>query len=107
MDWNNIQDAQRAITQWADKQFPNRKPEHTLMKLVLQEVGEYYSNPGSPGEFADMLILLFDLASMHDINIAKALEDKMMVNVRRHWVMDPKTGLAQHVERIEDWADET
>ncbi|SRR6266404_716151 len=96
-DWNNFADAQRDISTWAGKQFPKRTVAGVYLKLY-GEVYESIRNPGSPDEFADLMILLLDLASMQHINVANAIADKMKINKKRLWIFDEITGLAQHVE---------
>jgi len=84
----------KSIVEWADSVFPDRKPEAALLKL-FEEVGELVKNPRSPGEYADICIMLFDLADMHKIDLAQAIKDKMEVNRSRQWVVT-KTGTMQH-----------
>lgn len=97
VNWDSIREAQGAITAWADRQFPNRKPEHTLLKMY-EELGEYARNMKSGLELADTLVLLFDLAAMHGIDIAESLREKMRINNKREWVVDESTGLMRHKE---------
>lgn len=85
------------ITGWADANFPLRTPQGTFVKL-LEEIAEVAANPGHPLEYADLLILIFDLASMYKVDIPMALEQKMVINLRREWVFNTTTGLAHHVE---------
>lgn len=82
------------IVEWADSVFPDRKPEAALLKL-FEEVGELVKNPRSPGEYADICIMLFDLANMHKVDLAQAIKDKMKINRNRAWVRT-LTGTMQH-----------
>lgn len=97
MNWNSIDEARRAITKWADKQFPMRTSQGTLLKLY-GEIGELVADPSSPLELADVFILLLDYASMHNIDVAKAIAGKMALNRSRKWKFNEHTGLAQHIE---------
>lgn len=95
-DWNDIRSAQADITEWASANFPMRTPQGTFVKL-LEEIAETAAAPGSPSEYADLIILIFDLASMYRVDIPKALEDKMKINKKRDWVFNTTTGLAHHI----------
>jgi predicted house-cleaning noncanonical NTP pyrophosphatase (MazG superfamily) len=83
---------QLEIFQWANATFPNREFKTTLAKLVLEEIPEWMQNPDDAMEFADLVILIFDLASMKGINIADAVLEKMTINREREWEKDT-TGL--------------
>lgn len=96
-DWDCISSAQRMVTIWASKQFPKRSANGVYLKLY-GELYESIRDPSSPHELADVFILLLDLASMQNINLAKALAEKMEINAAREWLFDGATGLAQHIE---------
>jgi NTP pyrophosphatase (non-canonical NTP hydrolase) len=105
VDWGRIEGAREFITLWADDQFgKDRDPQATLTKLVLEEIPELLTHKKEHGlngldtEFADTLILLLDLASLWGINVPKALEQKMTMNVARTWKVDKSTGFYNHVE---------
>jgi len=95
-NWNDIREAQADITSWANINFPLRTPQGTFVKL-LEEIAEVAANPGHPLEYADLLILIFDLASMYRVDIPLALEQKMVINRKREWVFNTTTGLAHHI----------
>lgn len=82
------------IVEWANKVFPDRQPASALLKL-FEEVGELVRNPDSPGEYADICIMLFDLANMHNIDLADAIRTKMNINRDRVWTLT-KNGTMQH-----------
>ena len=82
------------IVQWADSVFPDRKPESALLKL-FEEVGELVRDPANPGEYADICIMVFDLANMHGIDLAAAIRQKIEVNRNRVW-RKTQTGTLQH-----------
>lgn len=99
--WDSISWVQRYVTTWASDAFPSRKADGVFKKL-LQELGELAANPNGPHEYADILVLLFDYASMHNIDIPKALEEKMGINIDRQWKWDHTTGMAQHADRFSE-----
>jgi NTP pyrophosphatase (non-canonical NTP hydrolase) len=77
------------IVQWADKQYPTRKPENALKKLAEEEIPELRENPDDAGELADVLILTLDLCNMHGHDPATIIAQKMEKNRARHWVVLP------------------
>lgn len=84
------------VAMWANKQFPNRTTADVLLKLY-EELGEYARNPKAEHEFADVMILLLDAAHMNNIDIAKAIDEKMEINESRKWQVDPNTRIMRHV----------
>ena len=94
-----ITESQRMIAEWADAVYPNRTPEHALTKMMLHEIPELLQGGvNDPLEFADVAILLFDIAHLKGIDIGKAISDKMEINKKRIWGIDPATGLMSHVK---------
>jgi NTP pyrophosphatase (non-canonical NTP hydrolase) len=92
-DTRQLQDR---IVNWADQNFPNRTTADILLKLY-EELGEYARDPKSAPEFGDIMILLLDVARMNDIDITKAVNDKMDLNESREWRVDPNTRIMRHV----------
>lgn len=108
VDWNNIREAQAAITAWANENFPKRTAHSALVKLVLEEVPELLQSLDSPLEYADCLVLLFDIASLRGIDISQALAEKMAINQSRQWHFDDATGLAHHIKGTDnEYPDES
>lgn len=94
-----ITESQRMIAEWADAVYPNRTPEHALTKMMLHEIPELLQGGvNDPLEFADVAILLFDIAHLKGIDIGKAIADKMEINKKRIWGIDRHTGLMSHVK---------
>lgn len=91
-----FQELQRDIAEWADQVLPNRTPQSAFLKL-FEETGELIRNPDSPGEYADILIMLIDLARMHGVNLIRAAKEKMEVNRGRAWKVTVM-GTLQHLE---------
>lgn len=88
---------QLAVVAWADKAFPNRTPHIAFLKL-FEEIGELVKHPGEPLEYADVILLLMDLASMHGItDLAGAIVKKLAINAERQWAVTG-LGVMQHTE---------
>lgn len=83
------------IKRWADEQFPDRSYSDILLK-AFEEIGELVRDPTSPGEIADVLILMLDIAAKARIDPFKATSDKMDINEQRTWVIDPNTRIMRH-----------
>lgn len=94
-----IQQLQQMISEWADEVYPNRTVENALTKMMLHEIPELlHGKAMDPTEFADVAILLFDIAHLQGIDIVQAMRFKMEVNKKRTWEIDPATGLMSHVK---------
>ena len=87
---------QNEVVAWANQVLPGRKPNSALLKL-FEEVGELVRNPKAAGEYADILIMLLDLAHMHGIDLLSAGFEKLQINRERTWAISP-LGTLQHVE---------
>lgn len=100
-----ITKSQRMIAEWADNVYPDRTPEHALTKMMMHEIPELLQGGAiDPLEFADVAILLFDVAHLKGIDIGKAIADKMEINRNREWAINPDTGIMSHL-RQEDHAE--
>lgn len=101
--WNDLRRVQDEITRWATEQFPARTDHQTIFKLMLHEIPEMAMHKKEKGtdeigpELADCLILLFDLASMWEVDVAEAIAEKMGINYTRKWAADAH-GIFQHVK---------
>lgn len=94
-----ITELQRVISDWADKVYPDRTVDNALSKMMLHEIPELlHGKAMDPTEFADVAILLFDIAHLQGIDIVQAMRFKMEVNKKRTWEIDPATGLMSHVK---------
>lgn len=94
-----ITESQRMIAEWADVVYPDRTPEHAITKMMLHEIPELLQGGvDDPLEFADVAILLFDIAHLKGIDIGKAIADKMEINKKRVWGIDRNTGVMSHVK---------
>lgn len=81
---NTIKELTADIVEWADATFPARNASSALLKL-FEEVGELVKDPSSGPEYADICIMLFDLANMHGVDLAEAIRAKMEINRGRRW----------------------
>lgn len=94
----SFEDIQHDITSWADAVMPDRVPQNTFNKLVFEEIPELVKGGlDDPMEYADILILVIDLAYLKGIDAAAAVREKMKINRQRNWAMDPTTGMFSHV----------
>lgn len=92
----DIKQLQDRIVKWADNNFPNRTTADIILKIA-EELGEYIRNPKSEDEFGDLMILLFDVANMNGIDVVRSVNNKMDINEKRTWVVDPNTRIMRHV----------
>jgi hypothetical protein len=88
---------QQEIATWADSLIPNRTAHQALTKLALEEIPEFLLEPDSPGEYADLVILILDIAHLQGIDVKAAVLEKMNINKNREWEVDPKTGIMSHL----------
>lgn len=93
-----VQDLQNEIAAWADSVYPHRTNDSILRKLD-EEVKELHADLLDPHEYADLIILILDLGRMNGINIGKAVREKIEINNKRQWQIDPETGVMSHSER--------
>ena len=93
--WNDLRIMQHLVVQWANNAMPDRTPTHALLKFY-EEMGELVRDPKDPEEYADLLIMLVDLAAMHGVtDLGAAVKAKMKINANRKWEQTP-TGTMQH-----------
>lgn len=95
---------QTFIAEWADVAIsPTRSIEYAKRKLVFEELPELtITNFKDPAEFADVMMLLMDIAHLQGIDIQDAIAKKAIVNCNRNWKIDPETGCANHVEKNDE-----
>ena len=92
----NIDEMVQVIGHWGDETFGKDRLPGTMLK-TYQELGEF-SQEFAPDELADVLICVLDMAYLSGIKVSTAIIDKMRVNIKRKWKVDPKTRLAQHIK---------
>lgn len=96
---HDLQKMQNDIIEWADSAFPSRTPGIALLKM-FSEIGEVIDNPTDPMEWADILVLLLDAASLNGISgdqLTKAFIEKMGINRNREW-REGRLGVMSHVK---------
>tara|TARA_R110000772_G_scaffold268452_1_gene395574 strand:+ start:19420 stop:20226 length:807 start_codon:yes stop_codon:yes gene_type:complete len=93
---NKLQDR---IFTWADSVFPQRTAEDALKKLIMEEIPELLTSDKAddPLEWADVFILMLDVAKLKGIDLIAVSHEKMAINENRTWEINDKTGLMNHV----------
>lgn len=90
-----VAELQAEVAKFADEAFgPER--EDAAWKKLFEEIGETLKNPDDPSEWADVFIILLDLATLHGVDVDSATRDKLSVIKNRVWVKT-QTGTFQHV----------
>lgn len=93
---NDLRIIQRLVVMWADSAFPDRSPLHAFTKMY-SEIGELIDHPHDGMEYADVFILLVDLANMHGVtNLGECIQAKMKLNANRQWTKNAM-GIMRHV----------
>lgn len=96
----SLEDLQKDIVDWANKEFPNRTLVNTFMKLHVEISELIQGGLKDPKEYADLIILALDMAYLAGIrDISGAVMDKMKINRDRIWEFDPASGTYQHLAR--------
>lgn len=100
----NVRELQQEIREWADSVFPDRTPKGSLIKMMVEEIPELIAgNLEDELEYADVMILLLDIADLKGIDIQDAVKKKMEINRNRTWMRDPDTGLLHHNKESEQY----
>lgn len=99
--YDSIDEVADNIHSWANRTFPNRTSASALLKMY-GEIGELVDCPQDGQEYADILILLLDLAKMNGVtSIIDALNAKMAKNMKRNWSQD-SLGVYSHIGSDDD-----
>lgn len=103
-DSRNVDNLQRLVVNWADRQFPKRTVHQAISKLMLEEIPEFMQayNEGNPvedlqEEFGDLFILLLDVGHLLNLDIPTGILEKMHKNITRTWIQNPASGLYHHL----------
>lgn len=97
MAGKSLEEIQREVVTWADQTFPKRTLINTFMKLHVEISELIEGGLEDPKEYADVLILVLDMAHLAGIeNISKAVEQKMDINRSRSWKFNKMSGTFQH-----------
>lgn len=93
---STIRELQAEIAAWADEVFPARTAHGALCKLMLEEIPEFALDTTSEGEYADLVILILDIATLNGIDVMDAVQRKMQINRARKWSIDEARGIMKH-----------
>lgn len=93
-----IEELQKLISEWADEVFPDRTVRGSLAKLMTEELPELCTDLTDPDEYADVVIMVLDLAHQMGINVQEAVLRKMEINRTRVWKRDPDSGFYKHIK---------
>lgn len=99
---STLKELQKEISDWADAVFPDRTAHGALCKLMLEEIPEFALDNSGEDEYADIAILLLDIATLNGIDVEGAIKRKMERNRARQWRVDRRTGLMKHVEKDDE-----
>lgn len=96
----------KEINDWQDSVF-TKATVWSAMEHLDREVKELrqsiYSNPtreSQEGELADVFLLLAGVAHLLELDLEKAVEEKMTINRRRVWGHPDKDGVVEHIKEI-------
>lgn len=89
----------REIMYQADRLFPNRTDTSMFLKIYHEtsELIDANTPAKRADELADLLIMILDYGSRHNIEIEQAITKKMAINDARKWKTN-EHGVNQHVE---------
>lgn len=90
----------REIMYQADRLFPNRTDTSMFLKIYHEtsELIDANTPAKRADEIADLLIMILDYGSRHNIEIEQAITKKMAINDARKWSTN-EHGVNQHVEQ--------
>lgn len=97
-DVNTIRVLQTEIREWADTVFPHRTKE-SILKKFDEELAEWREAPDDPLEYADLVILILDFASLCGIDVQSAVREKIDINYNRQWTINAQ-GIMRHADHV-------
>lgn len=96
------QETQATITQWCEETFGPAKSNARLIARANEEMAELIRDsadddrhPNIPEEMADVVIVLFRVATRMGVDLQEVINAKMMINRARKWELDG-TGCGYH-----------
>jgi hypothetical protein len=94
-----------AVNKWQDETFPSATPDSVFahMESEMIELDE----DRSPGEAADMQLLLIGFANKSKFNLYEVTKKKFEVNKKRKWGKPNAKGFAEHIQDNESSAEDT
>lgn len=90
------------ILPWARATFPQATP-YSIAKHLEREAVELAKRPTSPGEMADVGILLYELAAAVGVDLPTAMAEKHAENLRRDWGIPDADGVVEHIRTRPTW----
>lgn len=84
----SLRDLQIEVVDWADSISPLRQPKDAVVKMVSETselLDAVLNDRDVEGELGDCIILLLDLAEMHNVDLIEAGWRKMGINRKRSW----------------------
>ena len=90
-----VSSLQRQVHEFAEEVFGPYRQDSAWKKL-FEEIGKTLKNPEDPAEWADVFILMLDLATMYGIDVGPAIVEKLHVLRSRTW-RRTLTGTMQHI----------
>ncbi len=84
-------ETQKSIAQWAETTFGTASDHTSLIDRTLIEIEELRSavksgsKTDTSNELADVLIILYRLAELNNIDLTHAINHKMAINRSRRW----------------------
>lgn len=86
------------IVDWADAAIgKDRTYQMAIQKLAMEELPELLLSPEDPLEWADVAIIVLDLARLAKIDPVSAIRNKLDINRSRTFRVNPRTGLPHHI----------
>lgn len=102
----NFQAFVSAQQRWSANTFGRGSRFEGILKHIRKELVEIEANPTDPTEYADVIILVADLAWRQGITphqLTKALQEKQVINFGRQWSVakddEPCEHIAEEIER--------
>ena len=96
-------ETQQSVTAWGEETFgPVSSPAVLVARAALEmrelEEAAEQNDPKAVGqELADVLIILYRVATLHNLDINAIVDEKMRINRARRWVRKGD-GTGRHVE---------
>ncbi len=103
-----MKETQATIEKWRAETFGGRPTPVNMAVRANEEMAELIravTNPDPPGckeiaaEAADVLIVLYGVATMAGFDLHRAVDAKMAVNRARRWTRD-KAGRSHHIDEL-------
>lgn len=85
------------VEAWASTMFPKRSIDKLMLKLY-EEIGELARDPSARHEYADIIIVLLDMANLMGLHdVGRAVIEKLAINWNRDWSANA-IGVTSHVK---------